>query len=278
MNHNTSAPETTAPFASDHESQQNDLSSSTGAGPDTDRPLPSLPSLPHVLPPIPHLDSTSSARSHEIRDVEDRRSFPSVNSAGPRHSVEGEVGRQGEDRAGYLGFGSDEIERRRSQRDGKAFDSSRLAEIPTRGSSLSRHDENDSDASVYSTQLEGEGGLSARLRGLTLNAKSGNLLPLEKQTEQLVEKVMAGAKERRARRGELNEFGRQIWEQASMRDLIGKEDTVDVETKWLPPVVQVSVSVWRCCAVADMFQEIIIPRVHTEYLTVIQRDIHKHHV
>lgn len=95
-------------------------------------------------------------------------------------------------------------------------------------------------ASAYYTPLEGDGGLSSRLRGLTLNAKSGNLLPLEKQTEQLVEDVMTGAKKRRAARGELSAFGRETWEKASWKDLIGKEDTVDVDRKWLPPVVQVS--------------------------------------
>ena len=128
------------------------------------------------------------------------------------YSVQGELGRG--DEQGYISS----------------------ADVPPRGSSLG-HDVVGMDHGANS--LEGDSGLSSRLRGLTLNAKSADILPHHKQTAKLVEEIHGGAKTRRASRGELSAFGQQTWEKASWKDRIGQKDTVEVETKWLPVVTQV---------------------------------------
>ncbi|RSH85404.1 hypothetical protein EHS25_004800 [Saitozyma podzolica] len=76
----------------------------------------------------------------------------------------------------------------------------------------------------------------------------------------MVEKTAEDARARKAAKGEVEGQGRDAFRAAGMEDVLRTRGTVDVGTKWMEPV------------------EYIQPKVHTEYTTIIDREIHKHHL
>ncbi|KAE8543343.1 hypothetical protein D1P53_000045 [Cryptococcus gattii VGV] len=92
--------------------------------------------------------------------------------------------------------------------------------------------------------------------------KEGNSLEvLEKHRAELNDKIKEGLSARSKERQPLTEEGCEVFEKAGMKDLVGKADTIETNTKWLEPVVK----------------EHIRPQVHTEYTTNIDREIHIYH-
>lgn len=67
--------------------------------------------------------------------------------------------------------------------------------------------------------------------------------PLERQRQELVDRVVEEA--RRNKKAPLDEVGRSRFEQAGFGHLIDKKSDVEVDTRWLKPVVHVSPS--TCC-------------------------------
>lgn len=91
--------------------------------------------------------------------------------------------------------------------------------------------------------------------------EGGSLEVLEKHRAELNDKIKAGLSARSKERQPLTEEGYEVFEKAGMKDLVGKADTIETNTKWLEPVVK----------------EHIRPQVHTEYTTNIDREIHIYH-
>lgn len=65
-------------------------------------------------------------------------------------------------------------------------------------------------------------------------------LPLEKQRSVMVDSIVAGARERKDAEPGLSEVGQQAFESVGFGDRLGQRGDVEVRTKWLEPVVQVS--------------------------------------
>lgn len=71
--------------------------------------------------------------------------------------------------------------------------------------------------------------------------REGNSLEvLEKHRAELNDKIKAGLSARNKERQPLTEEGYEVFEKAGMKDLVGKADTIETNTKWLEPVVKVS--------------------------------------
>lgn len=86
---------------------------------------------------------------------------------------------------------------------------------------------------LYPTPAKSKVNLPLRL----MNKTSGP--GLEEQRNQLVASVVRDAQGRMKGRETLSEFGRGVFKAAGMENKLGSQDTVDVETQWLEPVVQV---------------------------------------
>ena len=104
----------------------------------------------------------------------------------------------------------------------------------------------------------------------------------------LVGKIVSDSQRRREHRGELSEEGRETFRRAGMEAYLpnangpsraSNGDTVEVKTRWIEPVVKVNIPVNVLLThILTFLKEHIIPREHTEYTTIIDRDIHRHHV
>lgn len=222
---------------------------------------------------------------HEIKDVQGRVQRPIMNSTGSRQSIEAEYGRQSTDTHGRAG----ESEQRNSvlemhqeeagQSDGGRKSNDRRSrhepvDIPPRGASLSNGAQSHA-AALPAAGHEQEGVLVSKLGGLKIAGKNDGKT-LDESRKEMVDGLFASAKANK-QHGPLSKEGVEIFGKAKMADLVGKEDTVEIKTKWLKPIVQASLSIQGGVTFANE-QERIIPRVHTIYTTVIDRHVHHHHV
>ena len=107
----------------------------------------------------------------------------------------------------------------------------------------------------------------------------GSSETLEKARSELVDRIVTGAQGRKAKRGEMGEEGREVFRATGLEENLGREGTVDAKTKWLEPVIQVGLHHLSSSTLSDKrLQEHIIPREHTEHTTIIEQDIHRHHI
>ncbi|WWC66187.1 uncharacterized protein I206_100088 [Kwoniella pini CBS 10737] len=104
-----------------------------------------------------------------------------------------------------------------------------------------------------------DGVLNERFNDLSL--KDGKRLGLEEQRDLMINKLTQDAEARAEKRKDLSADGVETFKKAGMEKLLDKESSIDIRTKELEPVVK----------------ETIIPLEHTEYTTIITRDIHKTH-
>jgi hypothetical protein len=102
---------------------------------------------------------------------------------------------------------------------------------------------------------------------------SVNSPPLEVQRDAQVQEIILESKARKAQQPVLTEFGRDVFRVGRIEHVLGTPNTVEVHTRWLEPVIQVRYNV----TMTDR-QEHVRPFEHTEFFTVINRDIHKYHV
>ncbi|ORX37370.1 hypothetical protein BD324DRAFT_681266 [Kockovaella imperatae] len=99
-------------------------------------------------------------------------------------------------------------------------------------------------------------------KAATITTFSPHRQPLEESRRSLVESIIKETQERKAAKGDLTDEAREIFRRAGLEESLLKTNTVDIKTKWLEPVIQ----------------EHIIPRERHEYITIIDRHIHRHHV
>jgi hypothetical protein len=95
---------------------------------------------------------------------------------------------------------------------------------------------------------------------------------LKEQRQDLVGEVVEEA--RQNKKPPLDEAGRETFKQAGFSERIDTKGDVEVDTRWLKPVIQVSLLYMP----RSDWQETIIHKEHTEYTTVIDREIHIHHI
>ena len=86
--------------------------------------------------------------------------------------------------------------------------------------------------------------------------------PLNEQRAEMVQGINESIQVRKGDQGGLTAQGEDIFRQAGMEDAIGVKDTIDVQARYLKPVVQ----------------ERIVRKEHTDYMTVINREVHKYHI
>ena len=100
--------------------------------------------------------------------------------------------------------------------------------------------EEDAIASTHSSlsNLEQQSGADTPQETNATDHSTIGLTPLEQQRQELVDRVVAEA--RNNKKAPLDEIGRRRFEQAGFGDLIDKQGDVEVETHWLKPVVHVS--------------------------------------
>jgi hypothetical protein len=244
-------------------------------------PLPNLNlDVNRDLPPLPHTQSTPS---HEVKAVEGWRDRPTMSSAHMRQSVEGELGRHSSDIIQrYTETSTTERQHHASQPQrtiteeppqtpdkGHSSQNGREVEVPARGSSLhpSQADNKFDDQMAKLSVQEG----SARDEDTSRGTET-----LEGLRSDMAQRLFEESTARREARDTLSEQGLETFNKAGMSELVGKDDTVDVHTKWMRPVVHVRVNTSKISTL--MTQETIIPKVHTEYTTVIEQELHHHHV
>lgn len=127
-----------------------------------------------------------------------------------------------------------------------------VGEIPPRGASLAGSGTvtPTPGAAALSKAGHGEDGvLVSKLGGLTIGqGQRGVTGTLEEQQQAMVKECFEQAKANKEF-GPLSEFGIQTFGKASMGELVGKKDTVEIKTRWLTPIIQVSCIFlrWVCC-------------------------------
>ncbi|WVR06046.1 hypothetical protein IAU60_003074 [Kwoniella sp. DSM 27419] len=145
-------------------------------------------------------------------------------------------------------------------------------EVPQRGSSLALTDDPAIQALISGQKQEGDAlDLSGRMDDMSLRDSKRDAAvdlnnvsfhpELDTQRDQFITDIVRDTEARSEQRDALTQQGHQVFKQSGMDRLLGTEDTVDMATHIMDPVVK----------------ELIIPKVHTEYTTVITRCIHKTH-
>jgi hypothetical protein len=71
--------------------------------------------------------------------------------------------------------------------------------------------------------------------------------PLEQQRQALVDRIVDEVRKNKA--APLDEVGRQRFEKAGFGDRVGIKSTVEVDTRWLKPVIQVRRVSYTACAI-----------------------------
>lgn len=102
------------------------------------------------------------------------------------------------------------------------------------------------NVSVWEPEISSSEMLARRLEALSLSPSMSGLTSLAidtpaciKQREELVQRI---AEEVRLRRGGrvVTDEGRRVFSAAGLEDRLEARDTIDVHTRWLPPVIQAS--------------------------------------
>ena len=94
--------------------------------------------------------------------------------------------------------------------------------------------------SAYDPDIDGEEHINRHIADLSIRQNEGieyepkSSAALEAQREDMATKVLSGTQ-----RGTLNVRGQQTFRAAGMKDKLAMDNTVDVHTQWLEPVVQV---------------------------------------
>ncbi|WRT64352.1 uncharacterized protein IL334_001284 [Kwoniella shivajii] len=105
-----------------------------------------------------------------------------------------------------------------------------------------------------------DSGLQRRFNDLSLG-QSEHLGDIHEQRNEMVSRLTEETQLKASKRSELTQQGKDVFHKAGMGKLLGTEDSIDIASKTLEPVVQ----------------EIIYPVEHTEYTTIITRCVHKTH-
>jgi hypothetical protein len=63
---------------------------------------------------------------------------------------------------------------------------------------------------------------------------------LQRQRQQLAHRIADEARERNVQQEPLSEEGRKVFRAAGMQDTLATKGSIDVDTRWLKPVIQVS--------------------------------------
>ena len=116
--------------------------------------------------------------------------------------------------------------------------------------------------SIDTSHLQAAPAAARQLGPQTIKGEGVNGDTLERARAKLVDRIVTDAQKRKAARGELSEEAKDMFHRAGLADGLDKAHTVEVKSKWIAPVVK----------------EHIIRQEHTEYTTVIDRDVHRHHV
>ncbi|OXG23672.1 hypothetical protein C367_03649 [Cryptococcus neoformans Ze90-1] len=135
-----------------------------------------------------------------------------------------------------------------------------ITAIPTTDA-LARNTTSANSTSVPTTTTSATPADNAIIPASEQEKEGRNLDVLEQHRAELNDKIDAGRSARAKERQPLTKEGYEVFEKAGMKDLVGKADTIETNTRWLEPVVQ----------------EHIRPQVHTEYATNIDREIHVYH-
>lgn len=136
------------------------------------------------------------------------------------------------------------------------------------------------NVSIWEPDTTSSAILSQRLQALRLSPSTPEVAHVAvdtpasiKEREDMVQRIAQEIQNRRDRRS-LTEDGRRVFSAAGWKDRLEVRDTIDVHTRWLPPVVQASPP---CCGLSDR-QEHVVRKEHTEYSIVINREVHKYHI
>lgn len=114
-----------------------------------------------------------------------------------------------------------------------------ITAIPTTDA-LARNTTSANSTSVPTTTTSATPADNAIIPASEQEKEGRNLDVLEQHRAELNDKINEGRSARAKERQPLTKEGYEVFEKAGMKDLVGKADTIETNTRWLEPVVKVS--------------------------------------